>query len=61
VSEDRKYLVNDSQKRMHYYPPWEECNIDDAGTDTRILTQRQIDTSDMTNYVMCQHCATKPR
>jgi hypothetical protein len=56
-----EYLVNFSAKRIHYNPPWEECNTDDAGEDKQVRTEEQIKEDEYKGFSFCKICKNRPR
>lgn len=56
-----EYAVNFSGKRIHYNPPWEDCNIDDAGNDVQIRSEEQIKGEEYASFDFCKICKARPR
>jgi hypothetical protein len=56
-----EYLVNFSAKRIHFNPPWEECNTDDAGDDKQVRSEEQIKEPAYADFTFCKICKSKPR
>ncbi len=61
VASPHNFVVNPSAKRYHYNPPWEECNIDDAGADRRVITAKQLREPPYADFKLCKICEAKTR
>jgi hypothetical protein len=59
---NRKMVVNVSAQKLHWYPAWEECNIDDAGEDVIVMDEESVAKSaELSEFTMCKICESKPR